>query len=85
MDKQVFSASSITKILELSATAEVVGTIESAVSRGIITTDDDFASAASWWRHDNGFLFAAHAAAVVLGARRVELQREGGDGYRATA
>ncbi|TVR67502.1 MAG: hypothetical protein EA420_00455 [Candidatus Competibacteraceae bacterium] len=85
MDKQVFSASSITKILDLSATAEVVGAIESAVSRGIMTTDDDFASTASWWRHENGFLFATHAAAIVPGARRVELQWECDDGFRAAA
>jgi len=85
MDKQVFSADSITKILDLSATSEVAGAIESAVARGIMTTDTDFATAASWWRNEDGFLFAAHATAVVPGSRRVELEWERGDGYRAAA
>jgi len=47
MDKQVFSASSVTKIFDLSATSEVAGAIESAVTRGIMTTDNGFATAAS--------------------------------------
>ncbi|MFZ1642437.1 MAG: hypothetical protein WAV07_13615 [Candidatus Contendobacter sp.] len=85
MDKQVFSASSVTKILNLSATPEVAGAIESAVTRGIMTTNIDFATAVSWWRNEDGFLFATHAAAVVPGSRHVELKWEGGDGYHATA
>ena len=85
MDKQVFSASSVTKILELSATSEMAGAIESAVSRGIMTTDADFATGASWWRNAEGFLFATHAMSVVPGSRRVELQWKEGEGYRAAA
>ena len=85
MDKQVFSASSVTKIFDLSATSEVAGAIESAVTRGIMTTDNGFATAASWWRNEEGFLFATHATAVVPGSRRVGLEWEGGDGYRAAA
>ena len=50
-----------------------------------MTTDTDFATAASWWRNEDGFLFAAHATAVVPGSRRVELEWERGDGYRAAA
>lgn len=85
MDKQVFSARSITKILNLSATSEVVGAIQSAITRGVMTTDDDFATAASWWRSETGFLFATHPAAVVPRFRRVELKWELDDGYRAAA
>lgn len=85
MNKQVFSASSVTKILNLSATSEVVGAIESAVSRGIMTTYSDFATGASWWRNAEGFLFATHAKAVVPQSRRVELLWEEGFGYLAAA
>ncbi len=85
MDKQVFSASSVTKILELSATSEMAGAIESAVSRGIMTTDADFATGASWWRNAEGFLFATHVMSVVPESRRVELQWKEGEGYRAAA
>jgi len=45
----------------------MAGAIESAVARGIMTTDTDFATAASGWRNEDGFLFAAHATAVVPG------------------
>ena len=65
MNKQVFSASSVTKILDFSATSEVADAIESAVSRGMITTYGDLATGASWWRNAEGFLFATHAKAVV--------------------
>ena len=63
----------------------MTGAIESAVSRGIMTTDTDLATATSWWRNDDGFLLATHAAAVVPGSRHVELKWEGDDGYHATA
>lgn len=85
MNKQVFSASSVTKILEFSATSEVVGAIESAVSRGIMTTYGNLASDASWWRNAEGFLFATHAKAIVPESRRVELIWEEGLGYLAAA
>lgn len=85
MKKQVFSASSITKILNLSATSEVAGALESAVTRGVMTTDNNFAADVSWWRNTEGFLFATHAKAVVPGSRRVELQWDDGQGYRAAA
>lgn len=87
MDKPVFSARSMTEILDLSATSEVAGALQSAVTRGILTTDTDLATAASWWRNEEGFLFATHPAAVVPGFRRVELQWKSGDddGYRASA
>ena len=85
MDKPVFSARSMTEILDLSATPEVAGALQSAVTRGIMTTDTDFTTAASWWRNEEGFLFATDATAVVPGFRRVELQWESDDGYRASA
>jgi hypothetical protein len=85
MNKQVFSASSVTKILEFSATSEVVDAIESAVLRGIMTTYGDFATGASWWRNTEGFLFATHAKAIVPQSRRVELIWEEGLGYLAAA
>ena len=85
MNKQVFSASSVTKILELSATSEVVGAIESAVSRGVMTIYGDLATDASWWRNAEGILFATHAKAVVPESRRVELIWEEGFGYLAAA
>ena len=86
MNKQVFSASSITKILNLSATSEVAGALESAVTRGVMTTDDNFAADVSWWRNTEGFLFATHVQAVVPGSRRVQLQwGDDGQGYRAAA
>jgi len=47
MDKPVFSASGMTKILSLSATPDMAGAIKSAVSRGVIATDTDLATAAS--------------------------------------
>jgi hypothetical protein len=85
MDKQVFSVDSVTKILNLSATPDMAGAIEFAVSRGVIATDADLATAASGWRHEDGFLFATRAIVVVPGSRRVELQWEQGNGYRAAA
>jgi len=85
MDKQVFSACSVTKILDLSATSEVAGALQSAVTRGVMTTEDDLATAASWWRNEEGFLLATHPTAVVPGFRRVELKWELDDGYRAAA
>lgn len=85
MNKQVFSACSVTKILDLSATSEVAGALESAVTRGVMTTDNDFPTAASWWRNEEGFLFATHPTTVVPGFRRVELKWESDDGYRAAA
>ncbi len=74
MDKPVFSARSMTEILDLSATSEVAGAIRSAITRGIMTTDNDFATDASGWRNEDGFLFATHLTTVVSGFRRVELQ-----------
>ena len=47
MDKPVFLARSMTKILDLSATSEVAGAIETAGYRGITSTDNDFATAAT--------------------------------------
>ncbi|MFZ1829870.1 MAG: hypothetical protein WAW42_14160 [Candidatus Competibacteraceae bacterium] len=85
MDKQVFSACSVTKILDLSATSEVAGALQSAVTRGVMTTEDDLATAASWWRNEEGFLLATYPTAVVPGFRRVELKWELDDGYRAAA
>jgi len=85
MNKQIFSAGTVTKILDNSATSEVAGALESAVTRGVMTTDNDFATAASWWRNETGFLFATHPAAVVPGFRRVELKWDADDGYRAAA
>lgn len=85
MDKQVFSARSVTKILNLSATSEVVRALQSAVTRGVMTTDDDFATAASWWRNEEGFLLAAHPTSVVPEFRRVELKWVSDHGYRAAA
>jgi hypothetical protein len=51
----------MTEILDLSATSEVPGTLESAVTRGIMTTDTKFTTAASGWRNEQGFLFACHS------------------------
>lgn len=85
MDKPVYSADSMAKILDLSATPDMADAIESAVSRGVIAADTDLVTAVSWWRNEEGFLFATHAMAVVPGSRRVELKWEGGDGYRAAA
>ncbi len=85
MDKQVFSASSVSKILDLFATSEVADAIESAVSRGVMITYGDLATRASWWRNADGYLFATHAKAVVPESRRVELLWEEGLGYLAAA
>ena len=85
MNKQVFSARSVTKILGLSATSEVAEAIESAVSREILTIYGDLATGTSWWRNVDGFLFATDARAVVLESRQVELLWEEGLGYLAAA
>ncbi len=84
-DKQVFSPSTVTKILNLSASAEVVGAIEFAVSRGIVTTDSDLAIDASWWRNEDGYLFATPAMEFIPESRRVQLTWEEGLGYSASA
>ena len=85
MNKQVSSARSVSKILSLPATSEVAEAIESAVSRGIVTTYGDLAIGTSWWRNADGFLFATDARAVVLESRQVELLWEEGLGYLAAA
>lgn len=85
MDKPVFSARSMTEILDLSATSEVAGALESAVTRGIMTTDTKFTTAASGWRNEEGFLFATHPTAVVPGFHRVALKWEADDRYHASA
>ncbi len=85
MNRQVYSASSVTKILNFSATAEVTDAIESAISRGIVTTHSDLITAASWWRNADGFLFATHIKATVPESHRVELLWEEGLGYLAAA
>lgn len=85
MDKPVYSADSLAKALDLSATSGMAGAIESAVSRGVIAADTDLVTAVSGWRNEEGFPFATHAMAVVPGSRRVELKWQGGGGYRAAA
>ena len=85
MNKQVYSTSSVTKILGLPATSEVAEAIESAVSRGIMTTYGDLAIGTSWWRNEDGFLFATDVRAIVPESRRVELLWEEGLGYLAAA
>ncbi len=84
-NKQVFSASSVTEILNLSASAEVAGAIEFAVERGIVTTDSDLAIDASWWRNEDGYLFATPAMEIIPESRRVQLTWEEGLGYSASA
>ncbi len=49
------------------------------------TNANDFATDASGCRNQEDFLFATDATAVVPGFRRVELQWESDDGYRASA
>ena len=84
MDKQVFSADNVTKILNLSATSEMARAFESAITQGIMTSDANPATAVSWWRSVDGFLFATRPTKNILGCRHVELQLNW-DGYYPTA
>ena len=73
-------------ILNLSATAEMIVTLQSAWERGLcpFLDDDDFdaSTALRWWRGDDGVLYATAPTTVEPGARRVSVEWEPGAGWR---
>lgn len=74
MDKPVFSA-----------TYEMARAFESVITQGIMNLGANPATAASWWRNKDNFLFAAQPTTrMIPGCRHVQIKLDW-DGYYPAA